>query len=62
MLKIQKTLKVSELIKLLQEHPPDAEVVTEGCDCDGDAGGVVTRSESPNKVFITRTTFSYEVD
>lgn len=31
------TTTVSELIKALQQMPPDASILTEGCDCYGDA-------------------------
>jgi hypothetical protein len=34
-------MKVSELIEKLQKAPPDAEVNTEGCDCNGDVAAVL---------------------
>jgi hypothetical protein len=46
-------LTVKELIKQLQEMPQDAEVYTEGCDCYGDAAGVMQNAD--NSVLITRT-------
>ena len=33
-------MKVRELIEKLQSVPPDAEVLTEGCDCTGDVASV----------------------
>lgn len=33
-------MTVAELIKALQAMPQDAEVTTEGCDCDGDVAKV----------------------
>jgi hypothetical protein len=33
-------VKVRELIGLLQAHDPEAEVITEGCDCIGEANSV----------------------
>lgn len=33
-------MKVKELIFELQKHDPEAEVLTEGCDCLGDVGEV----------------------
>lgn len=45
-------MKVSELIELLQSMPQDKEVFTEGCDCEGDVGGVAIDEED---VLIYRT-------
>lgn len=33
-------ITVRELIEKLQELPPDAYVLTEGCDCEGPCSGV----------------------
>ena len=46
-------LKVSELIKMLREFPPDAEVYTEGCDCSDEAMDV-DYEKLVNRVEITR--------
>lgn len=35
-----KTMTVAELIAELQKHPSDAPVLTEGCDCNGNAVAV----------------------
>ena len=60
-------MKVSKLIKLLQQHNQEANVETEGCDCIGEPNGVVTLEEYFSKgnyalryvgdidVIITRT-------
>lgn len=45
-------LKVSELIERLRKMPQDAEVMTEGCDCIGDA---VDIEENDTYVLITRS-------
>lgn len=36
----ENTMTVKELIEILQEFPPDMPVLTEGCDCYGDAYSV----------------------
>lgn len=36
----KKTLTVREVIEKLQQMPPDAEVILEGCDCFGPCRGV----------------------
>jgi hypothetical protein len=38
-------MKVSELIEKLQQVRQDAEVWTEGCDCDGDCAFVVVQDD-----------------
>jgi len=48
-----KTMTVGELIIALQKMPNAAPVVTEGCDCDGDAFRVVHRPDSGD-VYIER--------
>lgn len=45
-------MTVADLINKLQLLPPDAKVETEGCDCIGDAAGVVI--ETDGTVLITR--------
>lgn len=42
-------MKVSELIAKLKEYPGHWEVLTEGCDCWGDVGGVLTRKDQIEK-------------
>lgn len=42
-------MKVRELIELLQQHDPEADVETEGCDCIGKPNGVVTLEEFYSK-------------
>lgn len=50
-------MKISELVEELEkkkaEHG-DVEVRTEGCDCDGPAGGVAYYNFTPPQVLITR--------
>ncbi len=45
-------MTVAELIKKLQDYSPDAKVVIEGCDCNGDA--VDVEWYDPEKIIITR--------
>jgi hypothetical protein len=47
-------LTVTELIERLRRMPQSAEVITEGCDCYGDAVDVEF-DESDNTVLIRRT-------
>ena len=37
-------MTVKELIKELRKHNPDAEIVTEGCDCEGEVVTVTAES------------------
>lgn len=46
-------MTVKELIELLKQEDPEAEVFTEGCDCDAEAKGV--RKEDSGSVMITRS-------
>ncbi len=43
-------MTVQELIEELKKAPPDAEVYTEGCDCNGDVGSV--RIEADRKEIL----------
>jgi hypothetical protein len=38
-------MTVLELIEALRQCDPDVEVLTEGCDCEGDVGAVVEQQE-----------------
>lgn len=49
-------MKVSELIEKLQKAPPDAEVLTEGCDCNGDTAIVIVGEDG---VMIARSDSTY---
>lgn len=49
-------MKVSELIEKLQRAPQDAEIITEGCDCDGDVGFVVVQDD---RVLLARPNADY---
>jgi len=53
----EKPLNAGELIALLQQFPEDTPVVTEGCDCEGEAGGVMEHTDylGRKNVMITRT-------
>lgn len=51
--KQMKQLTVAELIELLKAMPQDALVFHEGCDCYGEANGVVF-DETDKTVLITR--------
>ncbi len=44
---------VKELIKILQDMPQDAEVITEGCDCYGHVGQVEVEKDK-KMVFLYR--------
>lgn len=46
-------MKVRELIEKLQRCPLDAELVSEGCDCEGDVAHVVVREG--NEVVLARS-------
>lgn len=48
------TLTVRELIEALQKCDPDAEVLTEGCDCEGEAKSVTTYPYAENTIQIGR--------
>lgn len=52
-------MKVSELIALLAEQDPEAEVATEGCDCIGAAGGV---SLLNRRVLIERESDEFDAE
>lgn len=39
-------MTVSELMDALKKMPPNLEVITEGCDCDGDVTEVVHDTEN----------------
>lgn len=50
-------MKVSELIEALRKAKPDAEVMTEGCDCDGNAAFVLV--DESGTVMIARPNAYY---
>jgi len=48
-------LTVAELIELLHQMPMDLPVMTEGCDCDGEARGVEKQNDGDGDyVLVTR--------
>ena len=47
------TMTVGELIAELQKHPPDAPVLTQGCDCNGN-GNAFKVTEEDGEVMIER--------
>lgn len=50
-------MKVSELIEKLQRAPQDADVWTEGCDCDGECAFVLVHADGT--VMLARPDASY---
>lgn len=46
-------MKVSELVEKLSRVPQDAELVSEGCDCEGDVAHVIVRDG--NEVVLARS-------
>jgi len=48
----KKAITVAELIEQLQALPQDAVVLSEGCDCDGEAKGATL--QSPGVVIVER--------
>jgi hypothetical protein len=51
-----RTLTVAQLIEKLKEMPQDIPVYTEGCDCTGNAAGVMKEGSGEDEcVVITRT-------
>lgn len=50
------TMKVKDLIKLLNNVDKDLDVFTEGCDCYGDVTGITIKGGIKDKyILITRT-------
>jgi len=47
-------MTVKELCELLSTHNPAFEVLTEGCDCEGKATGVVIKGRTSPYILITR--------
>jgi hypothetical protein len=48
-------MTVAELIEALKTMPPDANVLTEGCDCHGEVGGAALGGTTePNAVLVYR--------
>lgn len=57
----KRPLTVAELIEQLQKYPADMPVLHEGCDCWGEASGVVAETDSSGDVvLITRHDGDYD--
>lgn len=56
-------MKVRDLLAALRECPPDAEVLTEGCDCHGDVASLELygpgRRRPAGALFLRRTQDRY---